>query len=140
MQPSGQNDGNQHGEDEERPMNDTTLPKKKTVAGLVTEGPRQKQPPGEGSRRRFGLGDWNRLLQSSPNLVVNKNGLRKLGWPEIRQHNTVHDGWIVLKGKVYNISLYLAYHPGGAAILERVLGKDVTALFDKYHRWVNETG
>jgi Cytochrome b5-like Heme/Steroid binding domain len=139
-----QQDGNQQAEEEARPMNDSTLPRKKTVvaAGPPLTGPRQKQPPPDGgTRRRFGLADWHRLLQSSPNLAGNKNGIiRKMGWDEIRQHKTVHDGWIVLRGKVYNVSPYLAYHPGGAAVLERVLGKDVTVLFDKYHRWVNESG
>ena len=50
----------------------------------------------------------------------------------------MHDGWIVLRGKVYNLSPYLAYHPGGESILRGVLGKDATQLYDKYHRWVNE--
>jgi Cytochrome b5-like Heme/Steroid binding domain len=145
-QPDDQQDGNQQAEEEARHMNDTTLPRKKTAAaaagGPPLTGPRQKQPPPDGGTRRgFGLADWHRLLQSSPNLAGNKNGnIRKLGWAEIRQHKSVHDGWVVLRGKVYNVSPYLAYHPGGAAVLERVLGKDVTVLFDKYHRWVNETG
>ena len=47
---------------------------------------------------------------------------------------------MVMKGKVYFISPYLAYHPGGEAILKPALGKDVTKLFEKYHRWVNEDG
>jgi hypothetical protein len=147
-----QQDGDQQQiEEESRHMNDTTLPRRKTVVAFgplpaeLTGGPRQKVPPpnnGGNARKRFGLADWHRLLQSSPNLAGIKTGgtIRKLGWTEIRQHNTVHDGWIVLRGKVYNISPYLAYHPGGAAILERVLGKDVTGLYDKYHRWVSETG
>ena len=44
---------------------------------------------------------------------------------------------MILRGKVYNISPYIAYHPGGASILEKCVGKDATALFDKYHSWVN---
>lgn len=39
--------------------------------------------------------------------------------------------------QVYNLTPYIAFHPGGKDILKGVLGKDCTALFDKYHRWVN---
>jgi hypothetical protein len=47
---------------------------------------------------------------------------------------------MVLHGKVYNIGPYLMYHPGGSEILEKCLGKDATALFEKYHAWVNIEG
>ena len=56
---------------------------------------------------------------------------------EVKQHSKPYDGWIILRGKVYNITPYLAYHPGGSAIIENCLGKDATSLFDKYHSWVN---
>lgn len=44
---------------------------------------------------------------------------------------------MVLRGKVYNISPYLRFHPGGVPILMKAAGKDGTALFSKYHPWVN---
>ena len=34
-------------------------------------------------------------------------------------------------GKVYNVSQYLAYHPGGEARLMEGAGKDCTELFNK---------
>jgi cytochrome b involved in lipid metabolism len=55
---------------------------------------------------------------------------------EIALHDKVHDGWMVLYGKVYNIGPYLHYHPGGVDILKPSLGKDGTELFEKYHRWI----
>lgn len=39
--------------------------------------------------------------------------------------------------QVYNITPYLKFHPGGEKILRSVYGKDGTASFEKYHRWVN---
>ena len=42
-----------------------------------------------------------------------------------------------MNGKVYNITQYLAYHPGGEKILMSRAGKDCTVLFNKYHAWVN---
>jgi cytochrome b involved in lipid metabolism len=65
---------------------------------------------------------------------------RNIPMSEVASHNKKHDGWIVLKGNVYNISPYLSYHPGGAIIFKQVLGKDATPLFNKYHRWLNESG
>ncbi|KAL7437399.1 hypothetical protein ACHAXH_008683 [Discostella pseudostelligera] len=59
---------------------------------------------------------------------------------EVQLHNQPHDGWMILRNKVYNITPYLAYHPGGQEILEKYLGRDATILFDKYHSWVNIDG
>jgi cytochrome b involved in lipid metabolism len=39
--------------------------------------------------------------------------------------------------QVYNITPYMKYHPGGAEILMKAVGKDGTVLFNKYHPWVN---
>jgi hypothetical protein len=92
--------------------------------------------------RRFGLSDWTRLLATANDLAQRKGqAIRSnISWSEIQQHCTVHDGWTVIKNKVYHLSPYLVYHPGGESILKSVLGKDATILFNKYHRWVNEDG
>lgn len=39
--------------------------------------------------------------------------------------------------QVYNVTPYLRFHPGGVDYLMLGAGKDATALFNKYHRWVN---
>ncbi len=86
----------------------------------------------------FHLADWVRLTQVSKDLSgLNGGPMRKISLRELSEHNTQFDSWVAYKGKVYNISHYLAYHPGGADILKKSAGKDCTALFDKYHRWVN---
>ena len=125
---------------EERKMNDSTLPPASRT--MPPPPPKATGPRSQvGLRKGFGLSDWNRLLKSSNDLAQRKGReLRKIKWDEIRQHNSVFDGWMVLKGKVYYISPYLAYHPGGENILKKILGKDGTALYERYHRWVNEDG
>lgn len=114
-------------------MNDSTLPPgKKPVARARIK---------VGLRKGFGLHDWVQLLRASNDLAQRKGApLRQIGPDEIKRHSSIHDGWISLHGKVYNISPYLHYHPGGVAILKPTLGKDATDLFDKYHRWVNTDG
>ena len=56
---------------------------------------------------------------------------------EVRRHSAPDDAWTVLSGRVYNMTPYMPYHPGGAAILMQAAGKDGTALFRRYHPWVN---
>lgn len=56
---------------------------------------------------------------------------------ELSQHNTRDDCWMEIDRKVYNISVYLDFHPGGDEILLKSAGKDGSLLFKKYHPWVN---
>ena len=92
-------------------------------------------------RRGFGLHDWSLLCRSARDLAQRKGApLRPISPEEIAQHASVHDAWIALHGKVYNITPYLHYHPGGVDIFKPCLGGDASELFDKYHRWVNTQG
>ncbi|ELR03108.1 hypothetical protein VC83_03438 [Pseudogymnoascus destructans] len=50
------------------------------------------------------------------------------------------DAWTVLGGKVYNITPYLPYHPGGEPELMKCAGRDGTKLFAEIHPWVNWEG
>lgn len=47
------------------------------------------------------------------------------------------DAWTVLGGKVYNMTPYLPFHPGGEPELMRGAGRDGTKLFGEIHPWVN---
>lgn len=52
--------------------------------------------------------------------------------------------WMVLKSKVYYITPYLLYHPGGDSILLKTMSSKRNVVdkykdFQKYHPWVNET-
>jgi cytochrome b involved in lipid metabolism len=50
------------------------------------------------------------------------------------------DAWTVYQGKVYNISPYVPFHPGGAGEILRGAGKDSLKLFMEVHPWVNWDG
>ncbi|KAF2771019.1 cytochrome b5, partial [Teratosphaeria nubilosa] len=45
--------------------------------------------------------------------------------------------WSSWQGKVYNITPYLPFHPGGEAELLKAAGRDGTKLFMDVHPWVN---
>lgn len=39
--------------------------------------------------------------------------------------------------QVYNITPYINFHPGGEDWIMKGAGRDSSALFNKYHAWVN---
>nr|POF24712.1 cytochrome b5 reductase 4 [Quercus suber] len=45
--------------------------------------------------------------------------------------------WSSWQGKVYNITPYLPFHPGGEPELMKAAGRDGTKLFMEVHPWVN---
>ena len=52
---------------------------------------------------------------------------------EVAQHNNKDDCWIIISGKVYDITEWAPHHPGGAGIARMYAGKDATAEFGDYH-------
>ncbi|KAL5718698.1 cytochrome-b5 reductase [Ranunculus cassubicifolius] len=83
--------------------------------------------------------DWLKLTRTHPDLAGLKGGSNKrlISMEEVKQHSKEGSIWTVLKGRVYNITPYMKFHPGGVDMLMKGAGKDCTALFNKYHAWVN---
>ncbi|KAF6156105.1 hypothetical protein GIB67_024075 [Kingdonia uniflora] len=83
--------------------------------------------------------DWLKLTRKHPDLAGLKgvSSKRLISIDEVKQHKTEGSIWTVLKGRVYNISPYMKFHPGGYDMLMKAAGKDCTSLFNKYHAWVN---
>jgi cytochrome b involved in lipid metabolism len=84
----------------------------------------------------FHLIDWMKLTQVSTDMR-SPGPLRKISLAELATHKSQFDAWTAYKGKVYNITQYIAYHPGGAKTLMSGAGMDCTAQFNKFHAWVN---
>ncbi|XP_035223745.1 cytochrome b5 reductase 4-like isoform X2 [Stegodyphus dumicola] len=83
------------------------------------------------------LMDWIRFTHSCKDLAATGGKCLDVSSRELAKHNSKEDAWIALKGKVYNITHYLEYHPGGEDELMRGAGRDATDLFNQVHRWVN---
>ncbi|TLD10483.1 hypothetical protein PgNI_06635 [Pyricularia grisea] len=49
---------------------------------------------------------------------------------EVAKHDEPGNYWLILHGKVYNVSSYLDDHPGGKELLEESAGTDATSDFD----------
>ncbi|KAG2359382.1 cytochrome b5-like heme/steroid binding domain-containing protein [Suillus spraguei] len=101
------------------------------------------QPPKRSSGRDkvalapgFGPLDWGNLKASGQNLR-GVDELMRIPQSVLKLHNKKEDAWTAINGKVYNITPYLPYHPGGEKELMRVAGRDGTKLFSLTHAWVN---
>nr|CAD7444635.1 unnamed protein product [Timema bartmani] len=83
------------------------------------------------------LMDWVRLGQSGKDLTGVKGVLQDVTVAQLAKHNKRHDAWLAIRGRVYNVSHYMDFHPGGEEELMRGVGKDATDLFNQVHAWVN---
>ncbi|KAJ3200100.1 hypothetical protein HDU67_002305 [Dinochytrium kinnereticum] len=80
--------------------------------------------------------DWSKLKASGADL----RGVTRLARytpSEVALHNKRDDVWMAIAGKVYNVTHYLKFHPGGIGQVMRGAGKDATELYFKVHPWVN---
>ncbi|XP_052861849.1 cytochrome b5 reductase 4 [Anopheles cruzii] len=105
----------------------------KTPSGSATGNPRNKTALKPG----HSLMDWIRLGNSGVDLTGTGGRVQPVNHAELAQHNRPDDAWMAIRGKVYNVTRYMDFHPGGPDELSRGIGKDATKLFDEVHAWVN---
>lgn len=103
--------------------------------GSATGNPRNKcaLQPGHS------LMDWIRLGASGKDLtgLGSQAGHLFVTKKELAKHNKIDDIWLSIRGRVYNVTEYIPFHPGGPEELMRAAGIDATSLFDQVHPWVN---
>ena len=56
--------------------------------------------------------------------------LKQITKIELEEHNQDGDIWVVLNGKVYDLSKFYQNHPGGSEIIRQNAGKDCTTTFE----------
>ncbi|CAO1638805.1 unnamed protein product [Sympodiomycopsis kandeliae] len=55
---------------------------------------------------------------------------KKVTMEELGQHGTSGDLWLLIDGKVYDVSKFADEHPGGDEVLFSEVGKDATEAFE----------
>jgi len=58
----------------------------------------------------FSLVGWIRLTNSGQDLTGGRKG--SISLEELKRHDQVDDCWMAIRGKVYNVTRYMDYHPG----------------------------
>ena len=109
-------------------------------------------PPGKQASRKVILEpahsplDWAALTNDPKNRLRGKDApgerLLRITPAQLKMQNgrKGRDVWTVYQGKVYNITPYVPFHPGGAGEILRGAGKDSVKLFMEVHPWVNWDG
>ena len=112
------------------------MPKSAGVASSSTGSGRRKA-----KKVKLGPGfsqmDWIKLNRKITPEKQIEAGVTRI---ELQKHNTQYDCWMVLRGKVYNVTKYIPYHPGGFDEVMKGAGIDGTKLFDSSHQWVSIDG
>ncbi|CAL5020599.1 unnamed protein product [Urochloa decumbens] len=57
-------------------------------------------------------------------------GGKVYSFQEVGKHNSRKDCWLVIAGKVYDVTAFMEEHPGGDEVLLACTGKDATADFE----------
>ncbi|KAJ9601368.1 hypothetical protein L9F63_000506 [Diploptera punctata] len=102
-------------------------------SGSATGNPRNKVALKPG----HSLMDWVRLGNSGVDLSGVGGVPQNVTISQLAAHNKRNDAWLAIRGKVYNVTKYMDFHPGGDDELMRGVGKDATELFNQVHAWVN---
>ncbi|OXC64351.1 hypothetical protein AYX13_06242 [Cryptococcus neoformans] len=60
-------------------------------------------------------------------------GRALIPYSEVNKHNKPDDCWVVIDGKVYDLTEFAESHPGGSSPIYRAAGRDATAIFQPIH-------
>eukprot|EP01120_Amphizonella_sp_Union-15-10_P012192 TRINITY_DN5376_c0_g5_i2.p1 TRINITY_DN5376_c0_g5~~TRINITY_DN5376_c0_g5_i2.p1 ORF type:complete len:172 (+),score=13.08 TRINITY_DN5376_c0_g5_i2:32-547(+) len=96
--------------------------------------------------RSFGVSPFSRTADSSAsakgttlqttNPKLHADGKLIFSRSEVAKHFTDTDCWIIIHDKVYNVTIWLDFHPGGKKILLERGGQDATFYFQqRFHSY-----
>lgn len=114
---------------------DQALPQAQPQTRAVAKSKYAKSEKSGGSQLQF-----MQLVAANknPKAVIAEGS--KLTVAEVARHRRNGDCWTIYQGKVYDITLYLDFHPGSKKELMKGAGKDCTELYNQVHPWVSIDG
>lgn len=69
------------------------------------------------------------LIKNTINQIDAGGSALVLDMKEIAKHNKSSDCWMLISGKVYNVTSYFGSHPGGNSAMSPTCGTDATAAY-----------
>jgi cytochrome b involved in lipid metabolism len=100
---------------------------------LANNERKKVKPTGE----RSSMYAWmTEQTKTTPMLQI-QGGPKMFSMEEVVKHNTATDNWMVVRGVVYDVTHFQKFHPGGDTILAKYAGRDVSEIYDAFHKWVN---
>jgi len=61
------------------------------------------------------------------------SGLTQLTLEEVKKHDSGTSCWSIVYGNVFDLTNWITKHPGGAAVIRAICGKDGTSSFEGQH-------
>lgn len=72
------------------------------------------------------------LVEGTMRLLRPEN-VAKIPWDEVKRHTSKDDVWLLIDGKVYDVTPFLDLHPGGGQLIVEASGHDATSAFERTH-------
>lgn len=101
----------------------------------------QRQPPSGKFQKAGGSQlQFLQMLEGNKNPKADLHEATVLTPEEVARHCKPGNCWTIFQGRVYDITLYIDFHPGGKRQIMQGAGKDMTELFQQAHPWVSMDG
>ncbi|CAB9512542.1 Bifunctional delta 6-fatty acyl acetylenase/desaturase [Seminavis robusta] len=76
----------------------------------------------------------SKLVPLHPRGAEDPTILKKYTMAEVAKRDSPAEAWIIIDERVYDITNFVAKHPGGELVLYNMAGKDCTDAFANYHQ------
>jgi cytochrome b involved in lipid metabolism len=72
------------------------------------------------------------LVETTMEQLKPKN-VARIPWEEVKRHTSKKDLWLLIDGRVYDVTPFLDLHPGGGQLIMEAAAQDATSKFEHTH-------
>ena len=74
-----------------------------------------------------------RFVPFFPSLGILAAKMKRFTLAEVKNHNSRDDCWLVIENKVYDVTKWIRFHPGGELPILFMAGHDCSDVFKAFH-------